>query len=187
MGSDWHMTGGWHLLVVRTMLLAISFRLAIMLRKLSSDFSPSFQRGVYRSIMAYNTAGERRINYYSNPDVNFKGYPTGTHANDNARTMSEVRFAVANIGDESMGCPADVIVDCTDKYSSCSTAAESSCWHEKVKASCPSSCGLCPGLTPHLSNTCYNKFSNCGQLAILGFCSDQRVNTGCMLACGGCV
>ena len=142
--------------------------------------------------MAYSTAGERRINYYSSPDVYFKGYPTGTTNNDNARTLSEVRFAAANVGDESMTCPGDVIhntpaVECKDKYDSCSTAAETSCWHEKVKNSCPSSCGLCPGMTPHISNTCYNKYSNCGQLAVLGFCPNTKVNSGCMVACGGSV
>ena len=155
-------------------------------------FGHVIQRGLYRSIMAYNTAGERRINYYSSPSVSFQNLPTGTVSNDNARTLQDVRFAVANIGDESMTCPNVVgaepgAVPCEDLYESCAVAAETSCWHEKVQTSCPTSCGLCLGLTPHISLTCYDKFSNCGQLALLGHCSDVRVNTGCMMSCGGCV
>ena len=137
--------------------------------------------------MAYSTAGERRINYYSSPNLNFKEIPTGTTKNDNARTLSEVRFAASNVGDESMACPAAVGSECKDKFDSCSNAAETSCWHEKMKDACPSSCGLCPGMTPHISNTCYNKYSNCGQLAELGYCSNKNVNSVCSMACGGCV
>ena len=33
-----------------------------------------------------------------------QGYPTGTSTNDNARRLREVRFAAANIGDESISC-----------------------------------------------------------------------------------
>ena len=138
--------------------------------------------------MAYSTAGERRINYYSSPSVTYQGLSTGTVNNDNARTLHEVRFAVANIGDESMACPIEVSgASCEDSYESCPVAAETSCWHEKVQTSCPSSCGLCPGMVPHTSVTCYDKFSNCGQLALLGYCADARVNTGCMMSCVGCV
>ena len=54
--------------------------------------------------MAYNTAGEKRVNYYSNPKVNYQGYPSGTYENDNARALTENRFAAANIGDESETC-----------------------------------------------------------------------------------
>ena len=63
--------------------------------------------------MAYRTnkwTHEKRKNYYSSPDVYFENIPTGNVANDNARTLTEVRFAVANIGDESMACPKNYFV-----------------------------------------------------------------------------
>ena len=141
--------------------------------------------------MAYSTAGERRVNYYSSPDVNFNGIPSGTTKNDNARTLTEVRFAAAHVGDESMACPSTIpttqAVECKDNFKNCPTLSSASCWHETMKSSCPSSCGLCPGMTPHISNTCYNKYSNCEQLAELGFCGNEKAKAGCPKACGGCV
>ena len=72
--------------------------------------------------MAYNTAGEQRIDYLSNPEVLYQGLPTGTAENNNARRLSEVRFAVADIGDESMACPAETKDKCEDKSPACSSA-----------------------------------------------------------------
>ena len=48
------------------------------------------------------------MNYYSSPNVHYQGILTGTTENDNARALSEVRFAIANIGDESYGGLMDV-------------------------------------------------------------------------------
>jgi len=62
------------------------------------------KKGSYRTIMAYNDAGEQRVNYYSNPWVNYKNSPTGTLKNDNAKTLGDNRFLAAAIGDESMRC-----------------------------------------------------------------------------------
>merc|ERR1719187_963854 len=59
---------------------------------------------VCRTIMAYEEDGESRINYYSNPLVRYKGLPTGTLKDDNARVLREGRFAISRIGDESMSC-----------------------------------------------------------------------------------
>ena len=56
--------------------------------------------------MAYNRGGEARVNFYSSPNIQYQGFPTGTKENDNARALTRVRFAVENIGDESMTCPA---------------------------------------------------------------------------------
>ena len=44
------------------------------------------QAGHYRTIMAIDRGGEEtRVNYYSNPDVYYKGLPTGTETDNNAR------------------------------------------------------------------------------------------------------
>jgi len=59
----------------------------------------------YRSSMAYRKAGHyHRINYFSNPDVMYKGYPTGTEENNCARTIKENRFGMAAVGNESKTC-----------------------------------------------------------------------------------
>ena len=137
--------------------------------------------------MAYNTAGEQRIDYFSNPGVLYQGIPTGTAENNNACRLSEVRFAVANIGDESMVCPSETKDKCKDKSSACPSAAETLCWYEMVRSSCPSSCGLCPGMVPHRSTTCYDSNSSCGSLALLGYCYQEKVTSGCLRTCGGCV
>ena len=45
------------------------------------------------------------INFYSNPDVKFKGVPTGKKgAASAARVMREKRFAIAEIGDGFQEC-----------------------------------------------------------------------------------
>ena len=36
--------------------------------------------------------------YYSNPNVTFQGFPTGTESQNNAKTMKEKRFANAAAG-----------------------------------------------------------------------------------------
>ena len=64
-----------------------------------------------RTLMAYVRpekfgGGYRKdINFYSNPDVKFKGVPTGKKGVANAaRVIREHRFAIAAIGDESEKC-----------------------------------------------------------------------------------
>ena len=89
-----------------------------------------FQPGLYRSIMAYSTAGEKRVNYYSSPLIKYQGYATGTSTADNARTLVENRFAVAAIGDESMSCSgtsASVTSPPTSVTSPPTTTVSSSC------------------------------------------------------------
>ena len=118
------------------------------------------------------------------------GIPTGNKHNDNARTLTEIRFAAANVGDEGMSCPkqnqAEPEPECKDKYKNCPDVASSSCWHSTVSEACRVSCGLCPGMTPAASNFCYNKYSNCDQLAALGFCNNEKVKQGCKFVCGSC-
>ena len=85
--------------------------------------------------MAYSTAGEKRVNYYSSPLIKYQGYATGTSTADNARTLVENRFAIAAIGDESMSCSGSSVTSppttvtspptttvsssCIDKFSNC--------------------------------------------------------------------
>ena len=59
-----------------------------------------------RTLMASAREGYfKMINFYSNPDVKFKGVPTGVKGAANAaRVIRENRFAIAAIGDESEEC-----------------------------------------------------------------------------------
>ena len=141
--------------------------------------------------MAYSKDKEKRINYYSAPHVMFKGHPTGTEDNDNARALTEVRFAVANIGDEAMECPAEVNdkaldTDCRDKFRSCFLTT-SSCWDPLVAAGCSSSCGLCPGMSPLPSTACYDKVGDCEDLVEIVGCQNNKVLEDCRKECGACV
>merc|ERR1719187_409153 len=67
-------------------------------------FGYIIKRGKYRTIMAYNDRGETRVNYYSNPDVDYRRSPTGNSRNNNAKVLRDVRFAAARIGNERMRC-----------------------------------------------------------------------------------
>jgi hypothetical protein len=64
----------------------------------------TIKEGQYRSIMGYNFRGEKRVNYYSNPSVKYKGLPTGTSKENNAKVLQDIRFAAAKIGNEKMKC-----------------------------------------------------------------------------------
>merc|ERR1712203_736339 len=56
--------------------------------------------------LAYSHGDHRlRANHYSNPRVNFLDVPTGdTDSADAARRMTEIRFVIGAIGDESETC-----------------------------------------------------------------------------------
>jgi len=69
----------------------------------------------FRTCLAYYSKGYgNKVNYYSNPDVTFPatGTPTGVEGvSNNAKVMTEVRFNMAAMGDESgtcRGAPAPV-------------------------------------------------------------------------------
>ena len=152
----------------------------------------SLQPGEFRSIMSYSSAGEKRVNHYSSPDNKFSGHPTGTEEDNNARALTEVRFVVANIGDEAMECPVEasnkaLSFFCRDKYRSCSLVASSCCWDPLISSGCPESCGLCPGMLPKHSTTCFNMLSNCQELAQMGGCEEENTRKECRESCGGCV
>ena len=144
--------------------------------------------GALRSIMAYSRGGEKRINYYSSPRVTYSGLPTGTANTDNARALTRLRFAVANIGDEREECPGpgQERGGCQDKFRSCSWLAVSCCWDPLISAGCPATCGLCPGLVPSTSFSCYDKLSSCSSLAEMGGCSQSMLREDCRASCGLC-
>ena len=50
----------------------------------------------------YNT----RVNYYSNPNVNFGSIPTGDSNNKNAQLLIQRRFLMSAVGNEATTCSA---------------------------------------------------------------------------------
>ena len=94
--------------------------------------------GNYRTIMAYATNGETRVNFYSSPLLTYNGLPTGTAQNDNLRRLVEIRFAAAKVGDESLACPALPSsstattavqpVECKNKYRNCQVSMLEFCF-----------------------------------------------------------
>ena len=42
-----------------------------------------------------------RVNYYSSSNVTYKNMPTGDANNDNAKLLSDRRFVMAAVGDDS--------------------------------------------------------------------------------------
>jgi len=59
----------------------------------------------YRTILSYLFIGyNTRINYYSNPAVSYKNIPTGETGANNAGVLTERRFLMAAVGDESLSC-----------------------------------------------------------------------------------
>ena len=139
--------------------------------------------------MSYDRYGEKRINYYSSPDVKFDGWKTGSDEDDNARALTRIRFAVANIGDETMTCPSTRVETrdaCRDRYRNCSLVASTCCWDSLISSGCPASCGLCPGQRPMSSLSCYDRLDNCHVLVTLTGCSDPGVSQDCRHTCRLC-
>merc|ERR1711973_51076 len=73
---------------------------------------------------------------------------------------------------------------CLDNYSNCKDLAKTSCYQPKIASSCAKSCGLCPGMRPARSYTCYNKYSNCASMR--PYCHQTKIASGCKMACGKC-
>lgn len=65
------------------------------------SYSYGFRRCVsdgtgFRTVMAYSCSGAARVNYFSNPDVAYNGYATGSpSATENARTLANTMATVA--------------------------------------------------------------------------------------------
>merc|ERR1712123_446348 len=74
--------------------------------------------------------------------------------------------------------PQTTAKPCLDKYTNCADLARDNCFANAEN--CPKSCGKCDGMTPHPSNTCYNKFNNCNQ-----HCNNS-FKKHCKKACGLC-
>jgi len=79
--------------------------------------------------------------------------------------------------------PLTTKAPCEDTWSNCPQLAENSCYQAQVSSGCPKSCGLCPGITPDLSNTCYDLFGNCLYLAKTNCFS---YGSKCKKSCGLC-
>jgi hypothetical protein len=79
-------------------------------RRVASSSSTNYAYGYiikkrkYRTIMASDDKGEKRVNYYSNPSVKYNRYATGNRLNNNAKVLRDNRFAAASIGNERMRC-----------------------------------------------------------------------------------
>ena len=69
---------------------------------------------------------------------------------------------------------------CVDAYSTCPDLALNYCYQPSIASSCYKSCGLCPGMTPAKSNTCFDTYSNCATL-----CKSNYASV-CKKSCGGC-
>jgi hypothetical protein len=48
---------------------------------------------------------DTRVNYFSNPNVNFNSIPTGDSSNYNAQLLVQRRFLMAAVGNEAVACP----------------------------------------------------------------------------------
>lgn len=59
--------------------------------------------------------------------------------------------------------PLTTAKPCVDKYTNCPDLAKTNC--KAHGEACAKSCGLCPGMTPHASNTCADEWNNCADLA----------------------
>ncbi|GAB5497529.1 MAG: hypothetical protein Phyf2KO_26090 [Phycisphaerales bacterium] len=71
----------------------------------------------YRSVMAYSPGS--RVPYFSNPDVNYIGTPTGVNnSEDNARCHEETKLSVSNFRD-SLGCVSYTIFNQPDSQTVC--------------------------------------------------------------------
>jgi len=74
-----------------------------------------------RTIMGYSEEGhKKRVNYWSSQKVEYKSMTTGSSTEDNARVLTENRFAFAAVGDESGDCSSKV--GCNTGGNSCCTS-----------------------------------------------------------------
>jgi len=159
-------------------------------------YGHTIELGLYRSIMAYSRYLETRINYYSNPDVIYKrskwaeAFPTGTQDANNARVLTERRFAIAKIGDESMQCStsrANFEGQCHDETPRCvKYASEGKCSWEPMAVACPIACGLCSTSRAKFEGQCHDETPRCVKYASEGKCSWEPMAVACPIACGLC-
>ena len=77
--------------------------------------------------------------------------------------------------------PLKTPVPCKDKYRKCPTYAKTNCM--KYGEKCRKSCGLCEGMTPHVTNKCPDKWTACPKFA-KKLCGKPAYGEGCCLSCG---
>merc|ERR1719427_2211456 len=83
----------------------------------STPNKPAYAKGFhipgtdFRTIMAYPYNGKfaKTVNYYSNPNLKFKNVAMGDRKEaDASRMITEIRFALAGLGDESTKCATTI-------------------------------------------------------------------------------
>jgi len=120
----------------------------------------------YRTILAYNAAGHsQRVNYYSNPDVNYPltGTPTGVSGvSNNARVLTVQRFDLAKVGDESSGCsstttPPPTATSCSldNKYQSYRHEYQGRSTQSQCESKCKSTSQCLSWIVYGTYNWCY--------------------------------
>merc|ERR1712107_344116 len=77
--------------------------------------------------------------------------------------------------------PKTTTKPCVNKYSNCDELAKEYCYQSGIAKGCAKSCGLCEGMTPAPSYTCYDKYSNCNQMT--PYCHQSQIADGCKRAC----
>jgi len=76
--------------------------------------------------------------------------------------------------------PLETAAPCEDMSSNCVDLAATYCYEPNIASACGKSCGLCPGMTPAESYTCYDLYPHCNTLCDTSFKPD------CKLSCGLC-
>lgn len=66
----------------------------------------------YRSVMA--TCGTTRVSYFSNPDISYEGFVTGTEDANNARSINKVKQTVSQFRDSE--CLGSITTDPNKLY-----------------------------------------------------------------------
>merc|ERR1711962_637704 len=81
---------------------------------------------------------------------------------------------------------ANTTLPCFDEWDDCTyNYIEKYCFLERVAQNCRKSCGLCPGMTPANSFTCFDKWGNCRD-NVEEYCYKKSVRQNCPKSCGLC-
>merc|ERR1712071_700450 len=97
--------------------------------------------------------------------------------------MCGIGRSITTVSCQKVGGPTDAplttVKPCNDNFGNCADMARTACYQPHIAEGCPVSCGLCPGMTPARSYTCYNKFSNCNSMA--AYCNQQNIKDNCKI------
>jgi hypothetical protein len=72
-----------------------------------------------RKTIMYSDSGKKRLQQFSNPDVEFDGHPTGTDARDNARVLKSHACTVANYRTESTSVSVPAVINIFGDFHVC--------------------------------------------------------------------